>query len=336
MSLPTRRGFLAGLAATAFGASSARAFPRMGGTAISIDATKISQFSHALPGVSRFGRLEFLGGLVLTSGHKDFGGLSALRISEDGTRLVTLTDRGNWLAATLRSEGDRPAAITDASIAPMLFSNGHPLRNRGMQDTESLALDGTLAHAGIERKNLILHYDLARGMSARGTPIKLPDAVRTLPHNKGLEGLVSIPRGLPHGGALLAFAERALDGQGRHTAFILGGRAPGAFTLERHADYDITDASLTPDGDLLLLERRFTFLTGPGMRIRRLKLADISPGAHLDGEALIEANMTHQIDNMEGLATHRHADGRAILTIVSDDNFNPLQRTLLLRFALVG
>ena len=59
-------------------------------------------------------------------------------------------------------------------------------------------------------------------------------------------------------------------------------------------------------------------------------------GALLDGEALIEVNSLQEIDNMEGLTVHRGVRGRAILTIISDNNFNStFQRTLLMQFALV-
>ena len=33
---------------------------------------------------------------------------------------------------------------------------------------------------------------------------------------------------------------------------------------------------------------------------------------------------------------HRNADGDIVLTLISDDNFSILQRTLLLQFRLVG
>ena len=46
--------------------------------------------------------------------------------------------------------------------------------------------------------------------------------------------------------------------------------------------------------------------------------------------------MGFQIDNMEGLSVHRDARGALVLTLISDDNFSPLQRTLLLQFTLVG
>ena len=61
--------------------------------------------------------------------------------------------------------------------------------------------------------------------------------------------------------------------------------------------------------------------------------APIRPGHRIDGAVIFESDASQQIDNMEGLAVHR--EGRdTVLTMVSDDNFNGIQRTLLLEFAL--
>ena len=46
--------------------------------------------------------------------------------------------------------------------------------------------------------------------------------------------------------------------------------------------------------------------------------------------------MGYQIDNLEGLSVHRNSKGELVLTMVSDDNFSLLQRTILLQFALIG
>ncbi len=46
--------------------------------------------------------------------------------------------------------------------------------------------------------------------------------------------------------------------------------------------------------------------------------------------------MGYQIDNLEGLSVHRASSGEVVLTMVSDDNFSLLQRTILLQFALIG
>ena len=65
-----------------------------------------------------------------------------------------------------------------------------------------------------------------------------------------------------------------------------------------------------------------------------MPFAAIKPGALVDGPELIVADIGFQIDNMEGLSVHREPSGALVLTIISDDNFSPLQRTVLLQFAL--
>jgi len=85
---------------------------------------------------------------------------------------------------------------------------------------------------------------------------------------------------------------------------------------------------------MLVLERWYQPLRGVGMRMRRIAGRDIRPGALVDGQRLIEADLGFEIDNMEGLSVHQE-QGRTILTLISDDNFSFLQRTLLLEFELV-
>ena len=73
------------------------------------------------------------------------------------------------------------------------------------------------------------------------------------------------------------------------------------------------------------------------MRIRRIAGGDIAPGAVVDGPVQIEADLSYEVDNMEGLSVRAGENGEAILDIVSDDNQNRLlQRTILLQFALPG
>jgi len=90
-----------------------------------------------------------------------------------------------------------------------------------------------------------------------------------------------------------------------------------------------------PNGDLLLLERKFSLLDGVGVRIRRIAQAAITPGATVDGPSIFDADLGQEIDNFEGLDVHVTADGETVLTMVSDDNFSMLQRTLLLQFTLI-
>ena len=304
-------------------------------TKIQIIARPILAFDPREPQRVRFGALTFRGGLSLSSSHSHFGGLSALRVAPDGAHFLSVSDKGRWLRGRIRYEGTRPVRITDAEMAPVLGSDGKPLAARGWYDTESIAQDGGTIWVGIERVNRIVRFDFGRdGLLARGEPIPVPPGIQRLPNNKGLECLVFVPRDFPLGGTLVAISERGLDRDGNIEAFLLNGTNWAEFSVRRIGDFDVSDCAITPKGDLLLLERSFSRLKGVGMRIRRVPLAEVKPGATIGGPALIEADMNFQIDNMEGLSVHRDAQGALVLTLISDDNFSIIQRTLLLQFTL--
>jgi hypothetical protein len=308
---------------------------RPGPARIEVRAAPIHHFEHRNPERRRFGALEFRGGLVLTSSYAHFGGLSGLLMASDGQHFLSISDKGHWLRGRITQDGDRPTAVVDAEMAPILGPDGRPLWERGWYDAESLAEDGGTVYVGIEKVNQIVRFDYGKeGLLARGQPIPLPPGVRTLPRSSGLEALAFVPKGMPLARTLIAISERGLDADGNILGFLIGGPTPGNFTLRRSDDYDMTDAAITSAADVLVLERRFTILRGAGMRIRRFPLADLKPGVLLDGEILIDADFAQEIDNMEGLGVHQNAAGETILTLISDDNFNPLQRTILLRFAL--
>jgi hypothetical protein len=186
-------------------------------------------------------------------------------------------------------------------MAPMLGPDGAPLAARGWYDTESIAEDGGTLYVGIERVHQIVRFNYGKdGLLARGYPIALPHAARLLPSNQGFEALVFIPQGLHLAGTLVAISERGLDKAGNIKAFLIGGSAPGGFTVKRSADYDISDAALLPTGDLLLLERKFHWSTGLGVRMRRIALPDVTAGALVNGAVLLDADHRYEIDNMYG------------------------------------
>lgn len=305
---------------------------------ITVTARPIAAFSRRDPSLRQFGGLEFVGGLVLTSSYRGFGGLSALRLDDSGERFTSLSDQGEWFTGRFRYHGRVIVGLEGVEAAPILGPDGRPAAARGWYDTESMAIDGDVAYVGIERVHQILRFDRfgAEGVRARGQPIAVPPEVKRLPSNKGLEALVFVPRDKPLGGTLIAISERGLDAAGNLQAFLIGGPSPGLFTVRRRNNFDISDAALLPSGDLLLLERKFSLLEGLGIRIRHIALSSIAPGALVDGEAIFEADLEDEIDNMEGLDVRRTPDGDIMLTMISDDNFSMLQRTLLLQFRLIA
>ena len=303
---------------------------------IDVNARPLASFDIRDRSHVRFGALEYRSGLVLTSSFRGFGGLSALRLDAKGERFIAISDHGSWFTGRIVYNGREMTGLADVEAAPLLGPDGRPITARGWFDSESMALDGSLAYVGLERVNQVLRFDLAKGFTGtRGEAIPLPPAARKLPNNKGLEALVFVPKGLPLAGTLIAISERGLDAQGNIIGFLVGGKTPGQFSVRRTDNFDISDAVLLPSGDLLLLERKFSWVGGVGIRIRRIALASVMPGAVLDGPAVFNADLGNEIDNMEGIDAHTTAEGDTVLTMISDDNFSLIQRTLLLQFTLV-
>ena len=286
------------------------------------------------------GRLVYRGGLELRSGAAAFGGFSAARVSADGRQLIALSDRGSWLTATIDyDENGRLTGVHGAHLAPMARPNGE-----ARMDSEGLTIgaDGALI-VSTERKHRLLRYEsptagddaflLDADALARLTPVALPvpTGFAAMGSNEGIEALLALSDG-----RLLAIEEgREATGEALSHAWLIGPDGRGvALNLKRSANFRPTDAALLPDGDVLLLERRYTEIGGVAARLRLIEGGTIRPSATLDGAIVATLIPPVTVDNMEELALYRR-DGETRLLMMSDDNFNAgLQRTLLLQFVL--
>lgn len=308
---------------------------------IEIQARPITHFQSGQPNARRFGRLEFRGGLVLSSSQEAFGGWSGLTIDADGGRILAISDKGTFLAAEISYRDDAPIGLLKSRIGPVLALKGRKIEKKRDLDAESMTLsEGTLgrglALVGFERNHRIGVFPVLDGaLQAPLRYLRLPAETRRMRSNAGFEA-VAVLKGGTFKGSVVAFSERYPGPTEQHTGWIWIKDVAQRLMLTDIGGFDITDAVSLPDGTLIVLERRFRWTEGVKMRIRRFEASAIKPGALLEGETLLEADMSSAIDNMEGLAAHRGRNGETVLTLISDNNFNTfLQRTLLLQFTLV-
>jgi hypothetical protein len=246
-----------------------------------------------------------------------------------------VSDAGMWVTGSFTQSGGRITGVEDVAVAPMLGPNGRALVASRRGDTESLALVNGRAYVGIEQADEIVSFPFAAdGVMARARRVAVPIAAKLLPFNRGFEAIGVVPAPSEAAGAILAVSERSSETEPWTRGFLIGGPRPGELAVRRTDGYDVTDLAFLPEGDMLILERRYSLLRGIAMRIRRIAGHDITPGAMLDGPVLLEATGEKQIDNMEALAVSVGANGESVVTIMSDDNFSFFQRTLMLRFAL--
>lgn len=296
--------------------------------------------SKSAPVAKGSGKLSWLGGVELESSSQYLGGYSGLVLSGDGTRLLAVSDAGLWLSARIAYRDGKIARIEDARTGSLRALKNRPLSKKRWRDAEAMA---PVRHGRIDRAVYVAFEQLHRvgrfplRKSRIDGPthyLKMPKSIRGAKGNKSLEALALLTKG-PFKGSLLALTEQFLDKKGDHRAWIVSTRAPKRLTLKRLDDFDVTGAATLPDGDVLILERRFSFTRGIAARVRRIAAADIKPGARLNGKILLDLRGVTRIDNMEGIAVHRGPKGRTVVTLISDDNFNrTFQRTLLMQFIL--
>ena len=277
------------------------------------------------PARRKLGALTYLGGWVLTSDTRSFGGLSALDV--DGNRFTAISDIG----AIVRFRFGRFGHASDADIHRVPGGCG-PVVRKTDNDTESLAHDPARQNSwiGMEWRNVICRTN---GDFTRARAFA-PPVMSHWRKKKGPESLLRL-----QDGRFLVIAEAAPDG-GNVNPVILFDRDP----TDPHAQfvrlgyrpppgYDPTDAAQLPDGRILVLNRRFAI---PSLFTAQLVLLDPSSfaaGSVPQGRIIARFEPPVTSDNYEGLSVTTE-NGRPVIWIVSDDNYSLWQRTLLLKFAL--
>ena len=283
------------------------------------------------PALDRVGALRFLGGLRLRSDDRRFGGLSGLSVSADGKRLVAVSDRGDWFTADLVHDGEgRLIDLEHAEMTPLAGLDGQPLADKSWADAEAVE---RLADGGyvvsFEHRHRLWRYDGPHHGPARPFTTRPILGLSTVPANGGIEAVAVLA-----GGALLAVTEDAELGVARVRGWLVDGDRAMALSYARDGRFKPTDLAVLPAGDVIALERRFIPPFSIAARLRIIPARAIGPGATLKGREIARLARPFTVDNMEGIAAVPEADGGALIYLVSDDNFNPLQNTILLMFRL--
>lgn len=267
---------------------------------------------------------DYVGSYAWSRGEADFGGLSGLELGPDGLSFAAISDRGTLLTGRLLRDAEGAVtAVETSGPRPIPGPDGRRLRD-SESDAEGLALDpGGRLFISFENTHRVGSYAAPEGPASW---LPRADAFRRLQTNSSLEALA-----IDAEGRLYTLPERS----GRRGRPFPVWRFDGsdweqAFTLPRDGDFLPTGADFGPDGKLYLLERDFKGLFGFRSRVSRFEIGPDGPGPR---ELLLETSAPWH-DNLEGIAVWADATGAIRLTMISDDNFNPLQRTELVDYRL--
>ena len=309
--------------------------------AVALDVTPVP-LDPTNPARDAVGPLRYQGGLWLRSKDPRFGGLSDLRVSRDGARLFAVSDCGYGFTAALSyGEAGRLAGVADGRLVALTApAGGEPgLRD---EDAESLILGDEL-EVGFEGRARVLGYAVEPAFAGPARTLPIPPGVAWCGWNQGIETMADIG-----GGRRLFVCEGRRHASSTVPAWI------GQYGEWTEREYPLafeggwagepfrpTGATLLPDGDVLLVERRFPPL---GARLVRLSRETLDGSGELSAREIARLQAPLTLDNFEGVEARSDAAGRTLVYVLSDDNScakvgargSPLQRTLLLMFALEG
>ena len=246
---------------------------------------------------------------------------------------MAVSDHAWWLSARLvyDQSGDL-AGLEQCRLNPVMELDGHPITESYRRDSEELSRgkDGAIL-VSFETFHRVYVYRAPESPLA-SKPVDAwepPLWLRRAPKNEGMEALTDLP-----GDRLLMVAE-GLWGPGNVLmGALLDGGAWHRITYRPKPGFRPTAAASLGQGDALFLERHFSFPTGLRIRLVRAEADQIRPGGMITPRLLAELSHPLAVDNLEGLDVRRDAAGRTLVYMISDDNYSPLQRTLLLMFEL--
>ncbi|WAC60198.1 esterase-like activity of phytase family protein [Brevundimonas sp. SL130] len=274
-----------------------------------------------LPGAVLAPEVHFAGGVEIVAGMgSPLHGLSDLKLSSDG-RFVAVSDAGDLVRGVLRLDPQgRLVGVDHLASRRLILENGSLIADKIDGDAEGLALtrSGDLL-VSFERRHRIWNYGPLSALRAP-TPVSSPDAA--FPDNEGMEGLAALPRHEADGWRALGEGGGVWDCTPGGCRLVVSPPAEAP----KDNDYRSTGLDRDPSGDgWFMVERRYTPPFDMRGRVRRLA-SDGTPGP-----VLVELKLPGTTDNFEGIAAERRGRTTRIY-LLSDDNANPAQRTLLLAF----
>jgi hypothetical protein len=285
------------------------------------------------PAARQVGRLIWRGGLSLSANSANFGGWSDLYVTPDGRHLASISDVGSWFTATINYDKDgNLTGLSDGLIGPLHQPNGKPLVAKDWSDAEGMArLPGGSWMVSFERHHRLWHYPTLDGVPVA---IDVPEDFARQPFNGGVETLTALPDG-----RLIAISEEYTVRPGFNVGWIgvpatEGQYAWSHFQYATIPEFRPTAIVQLPDGTFALLERAFDMVRGVRVRVMHFGASQLRPGGTVRAEELAFLASSYAVDNLEGISAAKGPRGETLLWLISDNNFNPLQRNLLLMFEL--
>ena len=269
-----------------------------------------------LPGGAALAKgVQYAGGVTLLAGtDSPLHSLSDLKLTGDGG-FIAVSDGGDLVRGTLAlDQNGRLIGLEGLRVRRLTLIDGTPISQKAEGDAEGLAITtGGDLLVSFERDHRIWNYGPLAALRARPEAVRRPDF--PFAENGGMEGLAATGDGwrvAGESGGVWDCAVRCM--------IVVPPETPIP-----DSDYRITGMDRDPAGGWFVVQRSYRAPVDVRARVRRMAQDGTL------GPVLVELKLPGTTDNFEGIAVERRGAGTR-LYILSDDNFNAVQRTMMLAF----
>ncbi|MDM5272440.1 esterase-like activity of phytase family protein [Sulfurovum sp. zt1-1] len=256
-----------------------------------------------------------------------FSELSDLTYDPKEKKLFMISDEGR-LFTFHAMFSDKIDVLKPISATLITKENGKKFK-KWRRDSEGICLGakGGLLISFEGKPRLGLFREDGQRIKTYTLPKPLRNAENYRSQNKSLEALARHPW---YGALMVAEWPLKKDHKKYQTIYSLSGKQ-WHFTAEPEARSSTTAIEVMDDGNILVLERSFTDYLDPFViTLKKVYLEGCTQNSMCKSKVLVKMN-SHKgwdVDNFEGLA---HV-GNNRFVMISDDNDNFFQRTLLIYF----
>mgnify|MGYP001185016494 CR=1 FL=1 len=308
------------LAACVTSRTSLPAAPVAAGHGVTIKTSTVA-LDPSDPGRKAVGDFIYAGGIAITGADTSrLHGLSDLVIEPDGDVLSVTDDGADLFTGRLAlDETGRLIGLTDGALRPLTGLDAQPLQGKNWGDAEGVTrLGNGEMLVSFEREHRIWRY--APSSNRPPKPVAMPAVA--MAENDGMEGLAAAPTviadgywvGVEPGGIWFCRLNVSCEEKAG-----LPKPPPG---------YRLSSLTTGPKGELIILHH--SYIPAIGSRIIVSVVRDPLGARKVIGSLAMTPPMS--VDNYEGVTVVPKGNGGWRLYLLSDDNFSPTQRTLLLAF----
>lgn len=282
-----------------------------------------------IAGQNRVGRLFWRGGVELDFRDSRFGGVSAMQVELGGRTAYLITDRGDLAEVTLEyNDAGNLAGAKLANLRGVIGAGGRGT-DSAMEAIARMPDGGWLV--AFERNHRLMHFRRSK------EPLQTVPRLLTTP--VGLER-ASSRRGIEAAAAtedrkILLIGEDIPTAPGFTQAWLGDGATWTPMTYAMFKPYRPVGATMLPNGDILVIERRGSVSRPGGTRFALINKRLLRPGAPIQTSEVARLEPPFVTANFEAIATAQGFQGQTLLYVASDNEFSSTRPTMLLMFELL-